>query len=210
MTLQNRVTPDGRIIADAARGAMMGNRGILHDAERRLGAARWQHANWVACRLSFNGRHRQIMTPGRYTELFFLDEAVAFAAGHRPCGECRHADYRRFKALWEQTHGEESVRARDIDRTLHAERAVPRRACQRRHVGALASLPDGAFVILPETPQKPYLVLGAKLFPYAPAGYGAAVARPRDGEVAVLTPPGTLAVFRAGYQPMLCASAVSD
>ena len=96
MPLQNRVTPGGEIIADPARGTLMGNRGILHDAGQRLGVARWRHPHWIYCRLSFKGRRRAVMAPGRYTELFFLDEASALAAGHRPCYECRREDFLRF------------------------------------------------------------------------------------------------------------------
>jgi hypothetical protein len=101
MPLQNRVIPSGEIISDPSRAAkFMGNRGILHDDERRLGRARWRHRAWIVCALSFNGRRRTLMAPGSYTELFFLDEAVAFAAGHRPCGECRREAYLRFLEGW--------------------------------------------------------------------------------------------------------------
>jgi hypothetical protein len=198
MTLRNRVMPDGRIVADPARGAMMGNRGILHDEDRNLGRARWRHRNWVACRLEFRGRRRPVMAPWHYTELFFLDEAVAFAAGHRPCGECRRGDYLRFKALWETAHGGEALAAKDLDAALHLERAVPRTFQQRRHEADLADLPDGAFVLIEGVAL---LVWGDELLPYAPAGYGAAIARPKSGRAVVLTPPGVLDVFRAGYRP---------
>ena len=105
MPLQNRVSPLGEIVATAERGGLMGNRGILHDRDRRLGVSRWKHPHWVCCRLAFLGRHRPVMTPGRYTELFFLDEATALAAGHRPCAECRRADYTRFLDAWTAAHG---------------------------------------------------------------------------------------------------------
>jgi len=200
MTLQNRVTPDGRIVADPARGSMMGNRGILHDANRSLGRARWRHRNWVACRLAFKGRRRPVMAPGHYTELFFLDEAVAFAAGHRPCAECRRDDYLRFKALWEDVHGSSALCAKDLDAALHRERAVPRSFEQRRHAADFADLPDGAFVLIEGVAS---LVRGDELLPYAPAGYGAAARRPKSGRTVVLTPPGVLQVFRMGYRPMV-------
>ncbi|MBT6094063.1 MAG: hypothetical protein HOH04_04225 [Rhodospirillaceae bacterium] len=210
MPLQNRVTPDGQIIATPARGTMMGNRGVLHDENRVLGRARWRHKNWVACRLEFNNRHRRVMTLKRYTELFFLDEAVAFAAGHRPCAECRRADYNRFKALWMDVRGMDArgcgaLPAKEIDNGLHTERAIPRQAEQKRHSARLPNLPDGAFVMLDEAP---HLVLGKQLLPYAPEGYGAPFDRPRQGAVTVLTPPSVLAVFRAGYQPMINPPAV--
>lgn len=204
MTLRNRVTPDGRIVADPARGSMMGNRGILHDANRSLGRARWRHRNWVACRLAFKGRRRRVMAPGHYTELFFLDEAVAFAAGHRPCAECRRDDYQRFKALWEDVHGSSALYAKDLDAALHRERAVPRSFEQRRHETDFAELPDGAFVLIEGAAS---LVWGDELLPYTPAGYGTATPRPKRGHAVVLTPPGVLDVFRAGYDPMVSARA---
>ena len=125
MPLQNRVTPAGEIIADPARGTLMGNRGILHDAQQRLGAARWRHRHWIYCRLAFKGRWREVMAPSRYTELFFLDEATALAAGHRPCCECQREDFRRFQAAWQQAFGH-AASAGAIDRALHEARVEPR------------------------------------------------------------------------------------
>ena len=104
MPLRNRVTPFGEIEVHPARGTLMGNRGILHGDDRTLGARRWAHRAWIVCVLSFRGRRRVVMTPGRYTELFFLDEAVALAAGHRACAECRNAAYRRYRELWREAH----------------------------------------------------------------------------------------------------------
>jgi hypothetical protein len=209
MTLQNRVTPDGRIIADAARGTMMGNRGILHDENRVLGKARWRHANWVACRLQFNARHRQIMAPRRYTELFFLDEAVAFAAGHRPCGECRRSDYLHFKAAWAHHNGGQALDAKALDRTLHAQRVISRKRQQKRFQGDLATLPAGAFVLLADDLEhkQPFLVLEDCLLAYSPSGYGVPIKRSNNAAVTVLTPPGILDAFRAGYVPALHPSA---
>lgn len=106
---QNRVLPTGEVVAIPDRGLFMGNRGILHDTEGRLGGARWKHPHWITCRLTINGRKRTLMAPGRYTELFFLDEAVACAAGHRPCAECRRAEWLTFRAIWAGIFG--SVRA---------------------------------------------------------------------------------------------------
>jgi len=122
VALQNRVTPFGEIVATPARGLSMGNRGILHDDRRRLGRRRWTHKAWICCVTEFRGRRRQVMAPGRYTELFFLDEAVALAAGHRPCFECRRAAANAFAACW---GGE--PRAPDMDRVLHAERLAGNR-----------------------------------------------------------------------------------
>jgi hypothetical protein len=197
MPLQNRVTPRGEIIADPARGTLMGNRGILHDAQQRLGAARWRHPHWIFCRLTFKRRWRKVMTPRRYTELFFLDEATALAAGHRPCCECRREDFLRFQAAWRRAFGHHAP-APAIDRALHRARVEPRQHRQIRFEAPLDDLPDGAFVLLPDAP--PLLVQGDRLHPWSPGGYGPAQAR-RSGRVSVLTPAPTIAVLRSGYQP---------
>jgi hypothetical protein len=179
----------------------MGNRGILHGADRRLGTARWRHKAWVCCLLAFKGRKRALMSPGTYTELFFLDEAVALAAGHRPCGECRRRDHLRFRAAWAEATGAEP-RAADMDWALHVAR-VTRDRRQVRHGAEAAALPDGAFVLWEGCP---HLVLGDALLPFAAVGYGPPVAR-RAGQVTVLTPAPTVEVLRAGYRPALHASA---
>jgi hypothetical protein len=197
MALQNRVTPGGEIIADPARGTLMGNRGILHDAQQRLGAARWRHPHWIFCRLAFKGRRRPVMAPRRYTELFFLDEATALAAGHRPCCECKREDFLRFQAAWRRVLGHHAS-APAIDRTLHQARVERRSRRQIRIVAELSDLPDGAFVLLSD--GRPLLVRGEWLYPWAPDGYGARHAR-RPGPVSVLTPAPTIAVLRSGYQP---------
>ena len=197
MARQNRVLPTGDIIADPARGTLMGNRGVLHDAHGQLGRSRWRHPHWICCVLDFKNRQRRIMQPGRYTELFFLDEAVAFAAGHRPCAECRRADYTRFRALWEQAHG--PVRnAAALDRALHRARVTRSRA-QIRFDSPLDALPDGCFVMWQD---RPHLVLGDTLRPYTPAGYGPAIPRPAALSV-VLTPRPLVDVLAAGYRPSL-------
>ena len=145
MALQNRVTPRGELVADPARGLVYGNRGCLHDAHGRI-RRRYAGKRWIACRLEFRGRRRtQLLQPGRYTELFFLDEVTAFAAGHRPCAECRRADYDRFVAIWGTTHpGQAGADA--MDAQLHAERVDPATRGQRLHGAKLGELPDGAFV----------------------------------------------------------------
>ncbi|MDX6748552.1 hypothetical protein SH611_01905 [Geminicoccaceae bacterium 1502E] len=194
--------PWGEIVAVAARGTLMGNRGILHDARRELGPARWRHPHWVACVLSFRFRHRRVMTPGRYTELFFLDEAVALAAGHRPCAECRRADFRRFAESWQAAFGGERPRAGDIDRVLHRARVEPRTRRQIRHTAPLARLPEGVFVRL-AADGPALLVLGDALLPFAPEGYGAPLPRPEGATAEVLTPAPTIAVLAASYRPML-------
>ena len=204
MTLQNRVMPTGDIVADPARGEFMGNRGILHDGQRQLGRARWRHKNWVTCRLSFKDRRRPIMAPGRYTELFFLDETVALAAGHRPCAECRRADYTRFLDFWQNAYGERPS-AKLLDRALHAARIRPRKWQQARFDTAAAGLPDGAFILLD---QSPHLVIRGKAVAFSAGGYGAVTPLPAT-EVTVLTPAPTVAVLRAGYQPTLHKSALA-
>ena len=200
MPLQNRVQPDGEILADPTRGLFMGNRGILHDAARTLGKARWRHKAWVTCLLAFKGRHRNVMAPNRYTELFFLDEAVAFAAGHRPCAECRRADYTRFRAAAGITS---KIAAFDTD--LHQHRAVPRHYAQRRHQAPAATLPEGAFILSQE--GIPQLLMRDALLPYAPSGYGAPVSRKGLGEVTVLTPEPLLVALREGYRLTLSTGA---
>jgi hypothetical protein len=208
MPLQNRVTPTSEIIADAARGTLLGNRGILHDGERRLVAARWRHPHWICCRLAFMGRKRRPMTPGRYTELFFLDEATALAAGHRPCCECRREDFRAFQAAWRRAFGAWSdAFAPAIDRALHGARVEPRSRRQIRFEAALDDLPDGAFVLLADDPATPLLILGGHLLPWRPARYGRPRRRPAATAGVVLTPRPTVAVLQAGYAPALHPSA---
>jgi hypothetical protein len=200
MPLQNRVTPLGEIIADPGRGTLMGNRGILHDGERRLGVSRWRHPHWVCCRLEFRGRRRPVMAPGRYTELFFLDEASALAAGHRPCAECRRNDLRRFQAAWRAAFGTSAdASAPAIDRVLHRARIAPGSRQQARFRAALDDLPDGTFVLLADAPGTPLAVAGEELLPWRPVGYGGARPRPRGSSALVLTPRPTVAVLRAGY-----------
>lgn len=192
MPLQNRVQPDGEIIAHPARGSFMGNRGVLHDASRQLGRARWRHKAWVTCLLSFKGRHRQIMSTNQYTELFFLDEAVAFAAGHRPCGECRRTEFNRFRDAAGITG-----RISDFDTLLHAARAVPRAYRQRRHRAEISDLPDGTFIL--SDGGRADLVRGDALVPYEPMQYGPPRVKPKRGLVTVLTPAPLVEALRNGY-----------
>jgi hypothetical protein len=190
MPRQNRVTPLGELVATAERGLVYGNRGSLHD-ERGQIRRQWQVRRWISCRLEFRGRHRAAgpMPPGRYTGLFFLDEATAFAAGHRPCAECRNADYRSFLRLTGASGAD------DLDRRLHEERLGADVAGRRLHERRLEDLPDGAFVLVEGAP---YLVLGDALLRWSPGGYRERRARPR-GRAAAITPPTTLAVLDAGW-----------
>ena len=173
----------GELIATPERGLVYGNRGRLHDEQGRI-RRQWQVKRWISCRLEFRGRHRAggPMAPNRYTGLFFLDEATALAAGHRPCAECRNADYKSFLALT----GASS--AGELDKMLHAERG-------RLHESDLDELPDGAFVVLED---QPWLVLGSELLRWTPGGYSER--RPRfSGRVELVTPPTSVRVLASGW-----------
>ncbi|MDH3702111.1 MAG: hypothetical protein OEU46_12415 [Alphaproteobacteria bacterium] len=207
MVLQNRVTPTGDIVAVAARGQFMGNRGILHDDRRQLGRSRWKHKAWIICLLCFRGRKRVPMTPHRYTELFFFDEAVAIAAGHRPCYECRRRAYRDWCAAWQAGHGEPALpRAGEMDARLHGERVDRRTRRQRVWSAPVDDLPDGTYLL---AGQHPHLLLNQRLLPWSPEGYWAARPRPAGGLVTVLTPPAAVAALRGGYRPIVHASAAA-
>lgn len=192
---RNRVTPSGEIIATDARGLLFGNRGVLHDDHGRLVRA-WQVKRWIACRLRFKGRRRVLLQPGRFTELFFLDEATALAAGHRPCAECRRQDFLGFRQAWAKTHPGGSLRVNDIDRALHAERVSPD-GRKRLHQARLADLPDGAMV---EKNGRAWLVLGGELLAWSPFGYGHRRTIPGSATVHALTPPSVIGAIRAGYE----------
>ena len=198
MARQNRVTPFAEIVAAPWRGTLMGNRGILHDGEGRLGTARWRHKAWIACALAFRGRKRELMAPGRYTELFFWDEAAALAAGHRPCWECRRADALRFRAAWAAA-GLPGRTAAEINDALHAAR-VTRDRRQITHEADLAHLPGGAFLTLPDAPATPLLKWERRLWRWSGEGYAEAAPGAR-GTVRVLTPAPMVAAIRAGYVP---------
>src|SRR5690606_1439610 len=190
MPLQNRVTPFGEIVAEPWRGRLMGNRGCLHDAERRLGVSRWRVRAWIACLLEFRGRHREPMPAGRYTALFFWDEAAALAAGHRPCAECRRADYRRFTDAWAAAGlpgGPGRGGAPAPDRHLHAHR-VTRTRRQVRFEADPAGLPDGAFVVAPEMKHLPMLLWEGNLWHLSLADGCYYAAGPAPAQVTVLTP----------------------
>ena len=167
MPLQNRVTPLGELVADPARGLVYGNRGCLHDETGRI-RRRYNGKRWIACRLEFRGWQRgPLLQPGRFTELFFLDEATAFAAGHRPCALCRHSDYARFVEIWRELHPGQ-VGADAIDAQLHGERVAPGTRAQLHHEAALDGLPDGAFVL---HEGAPHVALGSRLLRWTAAGY---------------------------------------
>ena len=200
MPFQNRVLSNGDIIAHPGRGLFMGNRGILHDEKQNLGSARWRHKAWVTCVLKHKDWHREIMQPGHYTELFFLDEAVALAAGHRPCAFCRRDAYNSYR---DAVGINGDVKA--IDHQLHQDRAIPRTFQQRRIESDISQLPNGA-VILSSEPQ---LVLDDALIPIAPDGYRAPATKPKSGKSLVATPALTLQALWAGYQPELHPTALA-
>ncbi|MDR6292075.1 MULTISPECIES: hypothetical protein [Inquilinus] len=203
MTRCNRVTPFGEIVADPARGAMLGNRGVLHDADGRIRRP-WSTTRWICCRLQFKGRWRQVMTPNRWTHLFFLDEAVAIAAGHRPCAECRREAYNAWRAAWARAEGLAALpSAEAMDRVMHPARIDPATRRQRTVSHPIATLPDAAIVALPDDPGGAWLVLGGTLRRWDMAGYGAARPRPASGRVGLLTPLPSVAVLAAGYRPEL-------
>ena len=197
MPLQNRVTPFGDIVSAPWRGGFTGNRGCLHDATGNLGAARWRTHAWVCCQLSFRDRWRAPMPPGRWTALFFWDEAVALAAGHRPCGECRFRDHQCFKSAWSAA-GLPGQSAREIDKRLHPAR-VDRTRRQIRHSAVFSGLPDGAFFNRPESPEIPELKWRSRAWAWSPAGYRQTSTSP--GTVIVLTPAPVCQVLAAGYVP---------
>lgn len=199
MTLQNRVTPLGELIADSARGLVYGNRGCLHDAQGRIRRT-FNGKRWIACRLDFRGRRRErLLQPGRYTELFFLDDVTALAAGHRPCAECRREDYDRLVAIWRRLHpGQTGADA--IDAQLHTERIVPGSRDRRFHHARVRDLPDGAFVL---EEDGPCLVLGSGIWSWTPAGYAGRRPRAARGDALLITPPSLVAVLRSNWQPLV-------
>jgi hypothetical protein len=199
--LQNRVTPTGEIVAHPARGLMMGNRGCLHGDDYRLRNSRWRSKLWICCVLEWKGVRRDPMPPGRWTALFFLDEATALSAGHRPCAYCRRAEYNRFVAAWMSAHSSvQRPKAGEIDARLHAERVDARTRRQAVHTARVGDLPDGVMLRHRETIG---LLRGRRLLPWSWEGYGAPVALPPGTSVALLTPPATAGTIAAGYRPVL-------
>ncbi len=205
MPLQNRVTPSGDIIATPHRGLFTGNRGIIHDpATKTLLNKRWSTPAWITCVCEFRGWRRKVMGGRSWTELFFLDEATAFAAGHRPCFFCRRDDANRFRSAWEEGNRVARVLARDIDAVLHRERLD--RGKKRLHPlpMPLTELPDGAMV---HAGGESYLIVQGRALRWSFEGYA-----PMEIDTAsamLLTPPSTLRALAAGYRPVLHASAMN-
>jgi hypothetical protein len=209
MPRRNRVTPFGDVIATPERGTMMGNRGILHDPDGRVRRP-WQVKRWLLCVLEFRGRHRTVMAPNRYTELFFLDEATGLAAGHRPCFECRRKGFLAFRDAWaagnRPTMRPETIGADLMDHQLHTERVGPDRS-KRTFTADLDELPDGVFVKLGDADGGACLVWRDNLLDWSAGGYTGRRRRSRGRVVSVLTPRSTVAAIRAGYVPEVHPSA---
>ncbi|MGO8800967.1 MAG: hypothetical protein ACLQE9_13975 [Roseiarcus sp.] len=193
MTLQNRVDPFGELVRTPARGMLLGNRGgRFHREDRSLAGRRWASRQWIACLCVFGGRQREVWGRG-YTELFFLDEVTALAAGHRPCFECRRAEAEAFRALF---GGGSRPKAAQIDAALDRERRDGRQ--KRLWERAFDQLPVGAMVALD---GRAYAISGDALLPWSFEGYGAPRKRPRGGTAFALTPPSILGVLAGGYRP---------
>jgi hypothetical protein len=197
------VAPTGELVAVADRGTLMGNRGRLHDDHGNI-VRHHLGRRWIACVLEYKGRHREVMQPGRYTELFFLDEATALAAGHRPCAECRRPDFVRFREAWCRATGAgapRDIRVDAIDTVLHAER-VAGRSSKVTHRRSWSALPDGTLVLAPDADDV-LLVLGSAVLPWNVGGYGRPRPRPTGGTATVLTPRSVVGTIDAGYRPAL-------
>ncbi len=203
MPKQNRVTPDSQIITTSARGTLMGNRGVLHDEQQRIRRP-FRAKRWIFCQLSFKGRRRQVMAPNRYTELFFLDEATALAAGHRPCAECMRPHFNEFREVWAAANPDLTdgplPKVDVIDAALHRERLANSLEVP------IDSLPDGAFISFGSN-MEPYLLWSDRLLLWTPAGYTQTVERPTQQIVEVLTPSSVIRTIKEGFVPTVHPSA---
>jgi hypothetical protein len=201
--LQNRVTPLGEIVATPERGTFTGNRGIVHDpATRTLLKRRWTTKAWIVCVCEFRGRRRDVMGTQSWTELFFLDEATAFAAGHRPCFYCRRDDANAFRAAWQRGNRARDLRAPEIDAVLHAERLDGRTKRLHPLPKALHELPDGAMV---QAGEESFVIAGGRALRWSFGGYREVKAPLIDAKL--ITPPSTVRALQAGYRPVLHESA---
>jgi len=199
--LQNRVDPFGQLIETPARGAWMGNRGLIHNEYQKI-VRNFRLKAWITCRLEFKGRHRVVMSPDRYTELFFLDEATAFSAGHRPCAECRREDYIRFKAAWVKGNPSFGFNVKTaigkIDEILHRER-IDGNGNKVTYSERLDTLPTGSFI---EYRGRPFIIKQPNLVAaWTTSGYEETIELAQGIEVVVLTPKSIINTFRAGYFP---------
>ena len=196
--------PTGEIVAHPARGMLMGNRGCLHGLDRELGVTRWRSKMWISCVLKWGDTRRDVMPPGRWTALFFLDEATALSAGHRPCGFCRRPDHLAFATAWASAQRlPERPRAAFMDVELHAERVDRRRRKLTRSV-PLAGLPDGAMIMHEGSPA---LISGGRVLPWSLTGYGEPQRLAGTSTVVLLTPPKVVGALKQGYRPLVHSSA---
>jgi hypothetical protein len=200
--LQNRVDPFGNIIKVPDRGAWLGNRGVIHNSDKQI-VRPYKLKAWITCALFFRGRHREVMLPDRWTELFFLDEATAFSAGHRPCFQCRYHDHIRFKQFWLKGNPEYGFDAKTpvskIDDIIHAER-ISADKTKVTYTAALNHLPDGTFIL---HNNLPCLMAKGRFYRWSPAGYLKPVTLPQTGLVTVLTPKSFVEMYKAGYVPQM-------
>jgi hypothetical protein len=203
--LQNRVDPKGDLIKTTARGSWMGNRGVIHDHEQHI-VRPFKLKAWLICLLDFKDRRRPVMAPDRYTELFFLDEATAFSAGHRPCAECRRKAFNRFKQCWLEANPNYGYSERTpiwkIDEVLHKDR-INRSGMKITFMESIDHLPAGSFILYN---NEPYLVADRLFFRWTPDGYEDGVVMPGVDRVEVLTPRSVVNTFRAGYKPQMAIS----
>ncbi|NLS01539.1 hypothetical protein HGP17_32295 [Rhizobium sp. P38BS-XIX] len=202
MPLQNRVTPFGDIVSISQRGLFTGNRGIIHDPKTKtLLTRRWSSKAWLVCECEYKGRRREVMANRSWTELFFLDEAVAFAAGHRPCFYCRRGAAKAFRACWATGKHMAVPSAATMDAELHAERLDHGRKRLHRLSTPLHQLPDGVMVAAGDAA---YMLRGGLAYRWIEVGY----APPRHLKTAdwLITPPSIVLAMRAGYHLRLHAS----
>lgn len=193
MTKQNRISPQGQLHAVNARGTLMGNRGKLHNEHRQI-VRLWKLQRWITCALQYQGIKRELMAPNSYTELFFLDEPTSYAAGHRPCGDCRKDRYKAFKAVWARAFPDQEQSAASIDKVLHAARLNPDNS-QRTWQAPLADLPDGTFI---EYEGQPVLLWRGRQWCWAFEGYSLRLQPIPAMTVTVLTPEPIVALFKIG------------
>ena len=198
--LQNRVNPLGEMIRTTARGAWLGNRGVIHNEFQEI-IRPYKIKAWITCVLQFRERHRDIMQRDRWTELFFLDEATSFSAGHRPCFQCRYKDHQRFKNYWLKGNPEYGFNINTpvsaIDKIIHSERIASDRS-KITYVDNIANLPDGSFILHKE---QPYLIREGLMYLWSPGGYSDGLPVAEKIEVIVLTPRSMVRMFTAGYIP---------
>lgn len=200
--LQNRVDPTGKVIKTPYKGAWMGNRGVIHNSKREIVRA-FRLTAWITCRLAFKGQKLPLLDPNRNTQLFFLDEATSFSAGHRPCAECRREDFNSFKAFWlkgNEDYGfDKKTKICFIDAILQQER-IDTVMAKVTYEDRLGTLPDGSFILYMDVP---HLVYKANLYPWSAAGYGKVISIPAEEIVTVLTPKSIIETYKAGYIPQI-------